>query len=330
MTEYGEPRVAQSSPTTTHELAWPRPVEDTGLTIIRAPEMVLEEAREAARALKGVIDAKPKKVLFGGEPYLEYEDWQTVGRFYGIAPRIVSSAYVTYGKASGWEATAQAVHVTSGRIVSSADAMCMDDEEKWRARPAYEWHYVKRSGGTSAEDPGKDELIWEKGKDGKSRPRKERVSLGDVPVPTYQLRSMAQTRAAAKALRNALAWVVVLAGYKPTPAEELPAHDATAPIPAASVSVTPVPSEEVFPTVTGGMGIPMPIPLPADPVSIERERLLEEIRTHSKRLRLAPEERRELWLAHCGAVQPREAPMDALKRLALTMRELKGALDGGG
>ena len=33
---------------------------------------------------------------------------------------------------------------------------------------------------------------------------------------------MAQTRAGAKALRNALAWVVVLAGYRPTPAEELP------------------------------------------------------------------------------------------------------------
>jgi hypothetical protein len=39
--------------------------------------------------------------------------------------------------------------------------------------------------------------------------------------PWYQLASMAQTRAGAKALRNVLAWVVVLAGYKPTPAEEL-------------------------------------------------------------------------------------------------------------
>ena len=39
--------------------------------------------------------------------------------------------------------------------------------------------------------------------------------------PSFQLRSMAQTRAAAKALRQALAWVVVLAGYQPTPAEEV-------------------------------------------------------------------------------------------------------------
>lgn len=39
----------------------------------------------------------------------------------------------------------------------------------------------------------------------------------------YALRSMVQTRAMAKALRNVMAWQVVLAGYKPTPAEEMEA-----------------------------------------------------------------------------------------------------------
>lgn len=39
--------------------------------------------------------------------------------------------------------------------------------------------------------------------------------------PDFQLRSMAQTRASSKALRNAFAWVVVLAGYGATPAEEM-------------------------------------------------------------------------------------------------------------
>ena len=38
----------------------------------------------------------------------------------------------------------------------------------------------------------------------------------------WQLRSMAQTRACSKALRNVLAWIVVLAGYEATPAEEAP------------------------------------------------------------------------------------------------------------
>lgn len=39
--------------------------------------------------------------------------------------------------------------------------------------------------------------------------------------PAFQIKSMAQTRAMAKCLRNVFAWVVVLAGYKPTPAEEM-------------------------------------------------------------------------------------------------------------
>lgn len=39
--------------------------------------------------------------------------------------------------------------------------------------------------------------------------------------PDFQLRSMAQTRASVKALRNVFAWIVVLANYSPTPAEEM-------------------------------------------------------------------------------------------------------------
>lgn len=54
--------------------------------------------------------------------------------------------------------------------------------------------------------------------------------------PDFQLRSMAQTRACAKGLKNVFSWVMVLAGLAPTPAEEmgegnrepLPASDAIA------------------------------------------------------------------------------------------------------
>ena len=39
--------------------------------------------------------------------------------------------------------------------------------------------------------------------------------------PEFMIRSMAQTRASAKALRNILAWVMVMGGIEPTPAEEM-------------------------------------------------------------------------------------------------------------
>jgi len=51
-----------------------------------------------------------------------------------------------------------------------------------------------------------------------------------ISKPEFQLKSMAQTRACAKALRNVLAWVVVLEGFSPTPAEEM---DSVNPAPAA-------------------------------------------------------------------------------------------------
>ena len=43
--------------------------------------------------------------------------------------------------------------------------------------------------------------------------------------PRFQLKSMAQTRACAKALRNCLAFIAVLANYEPTPAEEMVGND---------------------------------------------------------------------------------------------------------
>lgn len=143
------------------------------LTINRPPDEVLLEAHKAAAAIKLVIDSKKKKVVFNGEVYPEFEDWQTVARFYGATVKVRSTKYVEYGEAQGFEATADVLLVNSGQIISAAEAMCMNDEPNWMRKPL------------------------------------------------FQLRSMAQTRACAKALRNVFASVVVLAGYRPTPAEEM-------------------------------------------------------------------------------------------------------------
>jgi hypothetical protein len=142
------------------------------LIIARPPDVVLDEAMKAAKALKGVVQQKPKPVMMNGEQYLEFEDWQTVGKFYGVTAKVISTAFIDYGNAQGFEARAIAIR-PDGMEVSAAEAMCLNDEPNWNGKPL------------------------------------------------FQLRSMAQTRACAKALRNCLAWVVVLAGYRPTPAEEI-------------------------------------------------------------------------------------------------------------
>ena len=55
-----------------------------------------------------------------------------------------------------------------------------------------------------------------------------------VNSPYNHQASMAQTRALGKAFRNVLSWIVVLAGYQPTPAEEMP-PDAPAQAPRSPV-----------------------------------------------------------------------------------------------
>jgi hypothetical protein len=185
------------------------------------PQRVLEEARTAAKALQEVLQGKAKKVMMNGEQYLEFEDWQTLGRFYGITAKCDDPEFVELGGVTGFKASAEALY--RGEVISRATAYCLSDEEKWGTRPKYEWQYVCKDGTRQTEDPGFEQIVWEPNpaKPGKNKPKKERVLAGEEKVPLFQLASMAQTRAAAKVHRQVLAWVVVLAGYKPTPAEEL-------------------------------------------------------------------------------------------------------------
>lgn len=138
-----------------------------------APAVVLDAAKEAAKALQDVIANKKKKVVFNGEQYLEFEDWQTLGKFYSITAKVMEVKFVEYGEVKGFEAVAVALDTKTGMEISRAEAMCLNDEGNWKSKPL------------------------------------------------FQLKSMAQTRASSKVLRNVLAWVAVLAGYKPTPAEEM-------------------------------------------------------------------------------------------------------------
>jgi hypothetical protein len=149
---------------------------EQSLAVTRDPAEVLAEAQHAAECLVKVVSGKKKPVIFNGEQYLEFEDWQTVGKFYHVASKAISTEEVIINDGVGFKAHAIAIDTVTGAVVSEADALCLNSEPNWANKPM------------------------------------------------FQLCSMAQTRACAKALRNVLAWVVVLAGYRPTPAEEVPAE----------------------------------------------------------------------------------------------------------
>lgn len=139
----------------------------------RDPAQILDVAVKAAKALQGVIEAKPKKVVINGETYLEFEDWQTLGQFYGYTVKTLDAEPVEINGIRGARARAELIDFRTGEVMGGAEAYCMADEDRWADKP------------------------W------------------------FQLASMAQTRAGAKTFRNRLAWIAVLAGYKPTPFEEM-------------------------------------------------------------------------------------------------------------
>jgi len=182
------------------------------LAILRDPEQVLADAQKVAAALMRIVSSKKKQIQFNGETYLESGDWQTVGAFHGVTAKVEWTRYVEYGDVRGFEAAAVAID-RNGREVSRGEAMCLNDEENWGMRPRYEWEDVLDTNGKK---------IWEFNKEkGKELPKRRKVQVGETATPLFQLRSMAQTRACAKALSNLFKWVVVLAGYRPTPAEEM-------------------------------------------------------------------------------------------------------------
>ena len=159
------------------------------------PEETIAMASLAAKALKQVISLKAKPVILNGEQFLEFDDWQLCGQFYGYAVKTGDAVPVEIDSVKGAKAHADLIDIKTGIYLGGAEAYCMRDEEHWNTRPKYDWQ----------------------GEGDKRR----RVKVGDEVVPWFQLASMAQTRAGAKAFRNRLAWVVVLAGYRPTPAEEM-------------------------------------------------------------------------------------------------------------
>jgi len=146
-----------------------QPIEETA--IIQNPAEEVTQAQKCAKALQGIVAQKPKKVIIGGEQYLEFEDWQTLGRFFHYTCKTDEAVPTEIEGIKG--AKAKSHIYCNGEEIGGAEAYCMRDEDNWKSKP------------------------W------------------------FQLASMAQTRAGAKGFRNLLAWVVVLAGYKTTPAEEM-------------------------------------------------------------------------------------------------------------
>jgi len=175
---------------------------DDGFTLrlARKPEAIVAEARMCSEALLAAVKRNGWAIAFqeGGKEHLYFEAWSFLATMYRVTPRVKETRLVQIGEVTGYEAFAEAFHVPSGVVISTADSMCLDDEERWSDRPVKEWRNNPQTG------------------------KRERVATGEfTPVPLFQLRSMAQTRAMAKALRGPFSWIIAMAGYAPRLAEDM-------------------------------------------------------------------------------------------------------------
>lgn len=178
------------------------------LKLRRDPVEILQEAHEVAKELQKMIDHRGLAVAIGESEHLKIEAWMSMAQMFNVKARLREDRFIEMslpllgggvGNFYGYEATAEAVDITNGQVISVATMMCTTEEDTWRCRPKYKWE---------------DEVV-------NGEPKRVRKHVGDDPVPLFQIRSMAQTRAFSKVLALCFRWVAVLAGYDPTPAEEM-------------------------------------------------------------------------------------------------------------
>jgi hypothetical protein len=170
------------------------------LALVGEPDQIVMRATKACTALMKIVEERKLYEDIGKARHLKVEAWLLCGHFFGVTTRVVSVVSVVdeMNGAAGFEATVEAYHLQSGRVIGNAVARCLNNEENWGDRPKY---------------AGKGD---------------ERRQIGTVATPSFQLESMAQTRATSKVLASLFRWVVILGGatlgakkVSGTPAEEM-------------------------------------------------------------------------------------------------------------
>ena len=110
--------------TKTEEMSW-------------TPKNEISQSKEMANDLMSVVEEKKLYVQIKNRKYLRVEAWQLLGRFCRLWGRITESKPVELWDHRGFESTAEIIN-EDGDVISSAAAVCMDDEDNWMNKPIFE------------------------------------------------------------------------------------------------------------------------------------------------------------------------------------------------
>lgn len=103
-----------------------------------SPQEQVDKASEMAKVLQDVVNQADLAKSFGGKKkHLEFEAWQTIGRFFNCTPVTEWTKPIMEGdKIIGWESRVKVVD-GHGRTIAAAENMCMRDEPNWKDKPNY-------------------------------------------------------------------------------------------------------------------------------------------------------------------------------------------------
>lgn len=182
--------------------------------IIRAdaPDQIIEKATTIANSLKKLIEAQGLAADVGGRrKHVEVGGWQALGTMLGAlggTPVHAETVWTRIARDEDGAAVTHNYHVkeTKGKGDNRRTIEYDVNGHDWEARVE-----VKTPEGVVV---GSAEAMCSRGESQWAR------------SPDPAVRSMAETRAESRAYRRAVGWIVNIAGYNPTPKEEMPPNAA--------------------------------------------------------------------------------------------------------
>ena len=110
-------------------------VEASGVT----PAAIVDKAAEMAVILNRIVKQAGLSQKFGSKEYLQFEAWQTIGRFHNCTPVTEWTRAIKqdgYDGNWGWECRVNVI-TADGQLVGAAEGMCCRDESNWKKRNDY-------------------------------------------------------------------------------------------------------------------------------------------------------------------------------------------------
>jgi hypothetical protein len=177
------------SPEHSQEIVRPEQVLEHGVTLFGTndPTEVIQRAAKVATALKDILHKQRLTTRIGSNDHVQVEGWQTLGSMLGVFP--VPSSEVE--------------EIAWPDIVPTKLQRAKDDGLSFGFKASYNAQTLTGAvvGGGEA-DCRRTESKW-------------------MTRDDHALKSMAQTRAQSKALKAPMGFIVTMAGYEATPAEEM-------------------------------------------------------------------------------------------------------------